>query len=420
MTCRLTRNSFYVSTFCFFVFFILGCIDKKQTSTPSDEELKKQAIALAHRYLIMDGHVDYPSILWEKKIVPSRDKDTLINTGKGDFDYKRAMEGGLTAPFMSIYVPAAFQKRSDYGKSFADSLIQLVKDITLALPDKFALANTPNDVEANFKAGKISLPMGMENGAPIGMDIRNVKHFFDQGIRYITLAHNKDNQICDSSGDSARTSNGLSSFGKEVVKEMNRLGIMVDISHVGDSTFYQVIRLTTVPVIASHSSCRYFSPMSRRDMTDDMIRKLGEHNGVMLINFYEGFLDSAFSRRMGEADRAENQRLKAAKVSRKSKEGQALVNTYRKENPIPRVDISKVIDHIDHAVQLAGIDHVGMGSDFDGVDEMLPAGLEDVSRYPDLIFLLLKRGYSETDIEKLLSGNFKRVWQQATDAAGKK
>jgi membrane dipeptidase len=297
--------------------------------------------------------------------------------------------------------------------------MDMVKDIANLLPDKFALANTPSEVEANYKLGKISLPMGMENGAPIGADLANVKYFFDQGIRYITLTHNKDNQICDSSGDTAHTWNGLSPFGKEVVAEMNRLGIMVDISHVDDSTFYQVMKITKAPCIASHSSCRHFSPTSKRDMTDDMIKKLGENDGVMLINFYNVFLDSA----VVNQDQKDAEKLKsllgAQGLSESDSLAKPIITQFKKENPPRKTDIEMVANHIDHVVKLAGIDHVGFGSDFDGVEGRLPTGLEDPSKYPDLIFILLKRGYTEEDIAKICYKNLWRVWNKVEEVAKK-
>src|SRR5271154_2425797 len=272
---------------------LFACQEKKPVDRMSDAELRKYADQLAQQYIIVDTHIDLPTALIEKKFKPGRDNDTLIHTGKGNFDFERARKGGLDAPFMSIYIPSSYQQRPDKGKSFADTLITLVRSIPEQLPDKFALANSPDEVKGNFKAGKISLPMGMENGAPIGEDLKNVKYFYDHGIRYITLTHGKDNQICDSSYDSTATWNGLSKFGRQVVSEMNKVGIMVDISHVSDSTFYQVIRMTKIPVIASHSSCRYYTPGFWRNMSDDMIKKLGENGGVIQISFGSTFLDSA-------------------------------------------------------------------------------------------------------------------------------
>src|SRR5260221_9847150 len=400
------------------VLLLISCQGNRLADRATDEAIRKKADTLAHRYVIIDGHVDLPTVLYEKKFRPGRDRDTLLHTTKGDFDYERAIRGGLYAPFMSIYIPATYQKKKDNGKAFADTLIDLVRGMAGNLPDKFALADSPDQVKTNFAAGKISLPMGMENGAPLGKNLKNVQYFYDRGIRYVTLTHNKDNQICDSSGDTTHTWNGLSPLGREVVKEMNRVGIMIDISHVDDSTFYQVMKLTKAPCIASHSSCRYFAPSVRRDMTDDMIRKLGENGGVVLINFYKAFLDSTFAK-WNQANRKKARDLIAGK---KLLYSDSLVRSFEgqleRENPSPTVDVAVVADHIDHVVKLIGIDHVGLGSDFVGVDGSLPVGLTDGSMYPNLIYVLLKRGYTEKDIEKINGDNFRRVWQQVLDAAG--
>ena len=261
--------------------------------------------------------------------------------------------------------------------------------------------------------------MGMENGAPIGNDLANLQHFFDRGIRYITLTHSRDNQICDSSGDTTKTWNGLSPFGKDVVAEMNRLGIMVDISHVDDSTFYQAVKLSKAPVIAPHSSWRAFAPTVRRNMTDDMIKKLGEHGGVMQINFYSAFLDSAVSN-ANTKSRAELKKLLAEKgLQASDTAAQALIAQFEKEHPWKTTPIETVADHIDHVVKIAGIDHVAFGSDYDGVDNRLPIGLEDVSTFPNLIYVLLKRGYTEEDIEKICYKNVWRVWNAVEKVAGR-
>lgn len=260
--------------------------------------------------------------------------------------------------------------------------------------------------------------MGMENGAPIGNDLKNLKYFFDRGIRYITLTHSKNNQICDSSGDTTQW-NGLSPFGVDVVKEMNRLGIMVDISHVDDSTFYQVMKLTKVPCIASHSSARAFAPTVRRDMTEDMIQKLGENGGVMMINFYNAFLDSAVANR----NKINREKLSALLAEKGLKSTDSLakpvIDQFKQDNPSLKSDIEMVANHIDHVVKIAGIDHVAIGSDFDGVDGEVPTGLEDASMFPNLIYVLLKRGYSEGDIEKICYLNTFRVWNKVIEAAGK-
>jgi membrane dipeptidase len=315
---------------------------------------------------------------------------------------------------MSIYIPLEYQSYPDMGKGLADSLINTVRSIAKALPEKFALANSPDDIEKNTRDGKVSLPMGMENGAPIGNDLDNLDYFYRQGIRYITLTHNKDNQICDSSRDSTQTWGGLSPFGREVIARMNKLGIMVDISHVHDSTFYEAVELSRAPIIASHSSCRAFAPSVARDMTDDMIRKLGEKDGVIMINYYTTFLDSA----AGNNSRKLAALLKEKGLKSDDPQAREVIEQFKQEHPLT-TSVETVADHIDHVVKLAGIDHVGIGSDYDGVDGNLPKGLEDVSTYPNLIYTLLKRGYSEEDIAKICSGNIFRVWKRVEEVAKK-
>ncbi len=394
-----------------FLLLLASCSEKKPVERMNDEQLRAFADELAHKYIIADGHVDLPFRLKIKNFRIEREYMNIpIKSSVGDFDYERAKQGGLDAPFMSIYIPSSNQLLPDKGKALADSLINMVKGIAENIPDKFALANTVADVEKNFKEGRLSLPMGMENGAPIGDDLKNLQYFYDRGIRYITLTHSKDNQICDSSGDTTHTWNGLSPFGREVVKEMNRIGMMIDISHVDDSTFYQVMKLTKAPCIASHSSARFFAPTVRRDMTDDMIKKLGENGGVMDINFYTAFLSNDVAR--------QNKKLDSLLTSKGLKSSDSLampvVAQFRTENPIPTTDVQTVANHIDHVVKLVGIDHVGLGSDYDGVGgvENLPDGLKDVSQYPNLLYELLKRGYTESDVEKICSGNFLRVWRE--------
>lgn len=398
-----------------FSVLLISCQEKKPVDRMSDDQLRAYADSLAHKFIITDGHIDLPERLQENHFT----KDSInivISTKKGDFDYERAVKGGLDAPFMSIYIPSKYQQKSDFGKALADSLIDIVTLITNQLPDKFALAKTPADVEVNTKAGKISFPMGMENGAPIGNDLSNVKYFYDRGIRYITLTHSKNNQICDSSGDTAKW-NGLSPFGRKVVEEMNRVGIMVDISHVDDSTFYQVMKLTKAPCIASHSSCRYFAPSVRRDMTDDMIKKLGENKGVIQVNYYTAFVDSAMANYFTKGNKAVKEILQQRNLKSNDPQVKVIREQYRKDNPPPVVDIEVIANHIDHIKQLIGIDHVAIGSDYDGVDGNLPNGLKDVSTYPNLIYTLLKRGYTEADIEKICYKNVWRVWNKVEEVA---
>lgn len=403
--------------------FLAACGTREKidyTKLP-DDQLAKVADSLAHAFIITDGHVDLPYRLKVSKFRLEREYLGIpISTTEGDFDFDRAKKGGLDAPFMSIYIPSNYQLQPDMGKALADSLIDMVRGIAAAHPDKFGLANTPAEADANFKAGKISLPMGMENGAPIGNDIANVKYFFDRGIRYITLTHGKDNQICDSSYDTLNTWKGLSPFGEQVVNEMNRVGIMVDISHVSDSTFYDVLKITKAPVIASHSSLRYFTPGWQRNMADDMVKALKQNGGVIQINFGSTFLDSAVAKQNDENRKKLMALLQEKGLSWRDEAAKPVIEEFRKENPSLYADVKTVANHIDRVVQLAGIDHVGIGSDYDGVGDSLPTGLKDVSQYPNLIAELLRRGYSPDDIAKICYKNVWRVWNKVIEVAGQK
>ena len=396
-----------------------SCGDSGAGAAPemTDVELRAHADSLAHAYIITDGHVDLPYRLKVKNFRLDREMMGIpIETDEGDFDYVRAVKGGLDAPFMSIYIPSSLQLEPGAAPALADSLIDMVKGIAAAHPDKFRIALSPDDLEQNFKDGVMSLPMGMENGAPIEDDLSRVQQYYDKGIRYITLAHAKDNLISDSSYDTTAINGGLSPFGEEVVKEMNRVGIMVDVSHVSDSTFWDVMELTDVPVIASHSSVRYFTPGFERNMDDDMIKRLGEEGGVIQINFGSTFLDGALRERQDSLRDVMRTQLEAAGVEMGSEEAEAMIDSFQQDNPTLYSDLEMVADHIDHVVEIAGIDHVGIGSDFDGVGDSLPTGLKDVADYPNLIYTLLKRGYSDADIQKILSGNVLRVWR-AVEAA---
>lgn len=380
------------------------------------QDLAGTAARLAHELVILDGHVDVP---W--RLSSSRDdegeltEDITGRTEDGDFDYERAKAGGLDAPFMSIYVPAKFEKNG--AKKIADGLIDMVEQTVAAAPEKYALARAPEEVRANFDAGKISLPMGMENGSPIEGKLANVEYFRDRGIRYITLAHSKDNHIADSSYDTRHTHGGLSPFGKRVVAEMNRVGIMIDVSHLSDDAAEQAIELSKVPVIASHSSCRRFTPGWERNMSDALIRKLAAKGGVIQINFGSAFIDAEI-REAREENRAALRKLLADEgLELGEHAAKKIVDAYEKEHPSRHSTVEKVADHIEHVVKLVGVDHVGFGSDFDGVGDSLPVGLEDVSKYPNLIRVLLERGHSREEIEKIASGNVLRVWQAVEDHA---
>ena len=399
--------------------FLLGCSGEKSESTSNDDQLRTKANDLAQQFVLADTHVDLPYRLKIKHFRLEREYMGIpVSTTEGDFDFERAKKGGLDAPFMSIYIPSSYQQKPDNGKALADSLINMIEGIVQAHPDKFALARTPSEIEENSKAGKISLPLGMENGAPIGNDVKNVAYFFDRCIRYVTLTHGKDNQLCDSSYDTLSRWNGLSPFGEKVVAEMNRVGMMVDISHVSDSAFYDVLKVTTAPLIASHSSCRYFTPGFHRNMSDDMIKALAKNGGVIQINFGASFLDSLARVNSKVLDSLEKT-LQEKGLTSKDSAAQPIIDQFAKNHSDLYSDVERVADHIDHVVELVGIDHVGIGSDYDGVGDTLPLGLKDVSDYPNLFYVLLKRGYSDEDIKKICSGNIFRVWNKVIEVSAK-
>jgi membrane dipeptidase len=338
---------------------------------------------LTQQLLLVDTHIDVPYRLhdeWE---------DVSQATADGDFDYPRAVAGGLDAMFMSIYIPADVDARGE-ATDFANALIDSVEKIVTTAPDKFAIATCAADIEQIKANGMIAMPLGMENGGPIAGNFDTLAEFRDRGIRYVTLAHSKSNHISDSSYDLNEQWQGLSDFGKKLIPVMNRQGVMVDVSHVSDRAFWQILELTETPIIASHSSLRHFLTAAARD--------------------YANASQQAFLRFRAEQQLApDDPRLKE------------FVSRYREENPYPYATLDDVLDHIDRAVELAGIDHVGIGSDYDGVGDSLPVDLKDVSQYPNLTAGLQARGYSTEDIGKILGGNLMRIWREVeayAEAAG--
>lgn len=398
--------------------FLYSCNKPKETTTPeATPDIKTQAETLAKKFIITDGHIDLPYKLAEEGYMAKGSIPDLSGEIDGNFDYIKSKKGGLDVPFMSIYLPASLQKTSGASKVLADSLISMVEQIVDTYPAHFALAGSPAEAIQNFEKGLISLPMGMENGSGIEDNIENVKYFYDRGIRYVTLTHSKNNLICDSSYDPTRKWNGLSPFGREVVKEMNAQGIMVDIAHVSDSTFYQVMEMTDVPCIASHSSVRQFTPGFERNMSDDMIKLLAKKNGVIQINFGSTFLLQK-SRQLYDTAKMALKEYKAQNPNASDSAITAFSNQWLIDNDF-FADVKDAADHIDYVVKLVGVDYVGLGSDFDGVGNSLPNRLKTAADYPKLIEELLNRGYSEEDIEKICYKNVFRVWDAVLKAAGK-
>jgi len=371
---------------------------------PQNTDAKRSAAQLAQDYIIVDTHIDVPYRLhkdWE---------DVTVATQRGEFDYPRAMTGGLNAPFMSIYIPASYE-RTGGGYQLANQLIDNMEALVGRAPDKFAMAYSTEDVIKQFGSAKVSLALGMENGTPIAGKLENLQHFYNRGIRYITLSHSESNHIADSSYDLRRRWQGLSPFGKELVVAMNNIGMMIDISHVSDDAFYQTIALSKVPVIASHSSLRSYTPGFERNMDDAMIKALAKNGGVVQINFGSSFV-TQMANQYGAMRKAAAQHAGVP-------DDDAFELAFRKKHPYPFATLDTVLDHIDHVVKLVGIDYVGIGSDYDGVGDSLPVGLKDVASYPNLIAGLLERGYSEADIEKILSANLLRVWREVETYAAK-
>ena len=396
---------------------LLGCASGKDFPKNAGNKTYLHAVELAHKFIITDGHIDLPYRLRVKNFRLDREYLGIpIQTSNGDFDYVRAKEGGLDAPFMSIFIPSSYQSDLVEAKALADTLIGMVDGIIEAHPDKFAKGESPEMIEENFKNGLISLPMGMENGAPI-RTLDDLPYFYNKGVRYVTLTHGKDNHICDSSYDTTGTWNGLSPYGFELVKAMNEIGMIVDVSHISDQTFYQVMEYARAPVLATHSSCRVFTPGFERNMDDAMLIALGQNGGVIQINFGSSFLDPDFEKSRAENRKKLNELLDKKGLSADDPEAIPIIEKFRKNNPTLFADVQRVADHIDHVRKVAGIDHVGFGSDYDGVGDSLPTGLKDVSTYPNLIYELLKRGYSDEDIEKVCYKNVWRVWRKVNEVA---
>jgi membrane dipeptidase len=370
---------------------------KNKNKERSEEELMKMAQNICETNIIIDSHIDWPE--W----IVNVPEDISGQTSKGDFDLVRANKGGLNAALSVIYISSDYNV--DEGRTMVDSLLKLITYYPKTYPDKFAIARNPYEVKKNFSQKLFSLPLCLENGSPIGNEIEYLKHLKDLGIVYLTLCHNKTNQISDSNFDTIRKWNGLSPFGYEVIKELNQLGIMIDISHSTDSTVFQSLRFSKAPIIATHSSCRYFIPGFERNLSDTLIKAIAQKNGVVMVNFGSMFLDSICLKNCNEAINW----MSSNRVDMYSKEGTDFLQEFVKTHKV--VSNSKeLVDHIDHIIKIAGINYVGLGSDFDGIGPTQPSDIPDVSGYPVIVFELLKRGYSEKDIKKILSGNFLRVW----------
>lgn len=383
----------------------LHCTGSREESMNTQRDIPTEAERLAHELTIIDTHLDVPYQLM------ARSADIAEFTTTTNFDYPRAVKGGLNCAFFAVFVSHSYEAGG--AKEYADNVITSIEKLVARRPDRFALVRTPAEIAPARKRGQIAIALGIENGVPLEGNLENIRHFHDRGIRYITLTHMHPNQISDASWDEARPWNGLSPLGERVVAEMNRVGVIVDISHLSDSAAFDVLRISRAPVLATHSACRHFTPGFERNISDDLIRAVAAHGGAVNINFGSMFLVDSI-RNGNERASAEIKKY-LADHNLKSTDEEAIRYTrdYRKSHGVPYATAGDVAAHIDHVVRLVGVDHVGLGSDFDGLGDDLPEGLKDVSGYPNLIAELLHMGYTRDQIEKICSGNVLRVWSEA-------
>jgi len=350
---------------------------------------------------VLDSHCDTPS-----QIMRLRDlgKDNPL----AQVDFPKLHAGGVDASFFALYTPASLSMED--ATHHATDMLNRLQECLRAHSDSVILATDPDELEINKKQGLVSILIGMENGSPIQQSIPLLQYFFRKGVRYLTLTHNGDNALADSAAEGTRWG-GLSPFGREVVREMNRLGMIVDLAHASDKTFYDCLEVSETPVVSTHSCCRALAG-HRRNMSDEMLRALRDQGGVIQINFYPVFLSDSFaktySRIEDEVDAAENRFIAAPS------DMEAVQGWHRMQEKLLAMDrpsYRDVVDHIDHAVSVAGIDHVGIGSDFDGIT-VAPKGLEDVSKIGVIFEEMRRRGYAEDEIAKVAGGNFLRVFSE--------
>jgi membrane dipeptidase len=373
-----------------------------QTPPAADPALLQRARALHRQTPLIDGHNDYP---WALRENAQRDLDKLdIRQPQPSLmtDIPRLRAGGVGGQFWSVYVPVELQGQQAVTATLEQ--IDIVHRMMRKYPDTFELALTADDVDRIFKAGKIASLIGMEGGHSIDNSLAALRMFYRLGARYMTLTHSKNTAWADSCTD-VPASNGLSPFGEAVVREMNWLGMLVDLSHTSPDTMADAIRVSAAPVIFSHSSSRAINDVPR-NVPDDILRQLPANGGVVMVTFVPGFLSPRVAA-WNKLQTAEEDRLKlqhpndAAAVK-------AGVDAWTSTNPAPRATVTDVADHIDRIRQVAGIDHIGLGGDFDGITAV-PLGMEDVSTYPSLTAELLRRGYKDDDLRKILGQNILRV-----------
>jgi membrane dipeptidase len=374
------------------------------TTGLAGDSILEKARKLHFSSILVDTHDDTTQLLLDPKF------DLGERHTSGSIDIPRMREGGLSAIFFSIWIPSKVTGPTAVQKALEQ--IDAVREQVRTHPKDLVLATTAEQIRQARKEGKIAALMGVEGGHMINSDLDVLRKYAGLGVRYMTLTHSGNDEWADSSTDKA-VHNGLTDFGKDVVREMNRLGVMVDISHVSDKTFYDALEVSKAPLLASHSSCRAICD-APRNMTDQMMKDLAAKGGVVQINYHVGFLSQEF-RSAEKADPKINEAI-GLEVNKRCGdtnegcmliEGDRITREYVAKGVLPRVDYTKIIEHIDHAVKVAGIDHVGLGSDFDGAN--MPYGMEDATMLPKITEALLKKGYSAGDVKKILGENTLRL-----------
>lgn len=380
------------------------------TAIQRDEKLWKKALDIHRKSIVVDTHNDVLSYMTDDNYDIG-----VSSAGKYHTDLARMKEGGITAEFFSVYIDRKYATEGGSARRALD-MIDYTYRAAEKYPNDFMMAYSVADIRRAKKQKKIAALMGIEGGHAIEDSLMALRDFYRLGIRYMTLTHNNTNNWADSCCDTAKH-NGLSEFGKEVVLEMNRLGMLVDISHVGDKTMSDVLDVSKAPVIASHSSARALADRTR-NIPDDLLRKIAKNGGVVMVNFYPGFIDQKVVLATRERDARLKPQMDALNAQYKDdpKKLEEERNKLLAANPLPLTPLSVLIDHFDHIVKVAGIDHVGIGSDFDGIPTV-PVGMEDISKLPNLTYELLKRGYSEKDVRKILGENFLRAFGEAERVA---
>jgi len=374
------------------------------------DDISERARKIHFSSIVVDTHDDTTQRLVDEKF------DLGHRDARGHIDIPRMKEGGMGAIFFSIWMPSSITGPGAVKRALDQ--IDAVREQVRRHPDDLVLATTAEEVRRAYAQHKIAALLGMEGGHMIDNDLGLLRMYAALGVRYLTLTHGGNTEWADSSTDKP-AHNGLTDFGKDVVRELNRLGVLVDISHVSDKTFYDALEVSKAPMIASHSSCRALCD-APRNMTDDMIKALAAKGGVIQINYHMGFLSQEYRNAASDPEfvkqlNAEVQKRCGASEACQIREGEQVARELVEQGKAPRVDWTKIVDHIDHAVKLAGADHVGLGSDFDGAN--MPYGLEDASKLPKITEALLRKGYSESDIRKILGGNTLRVMEQAEQVA---